>query len=334
MEKIESCQRDQTSLKGGGTAASPEKESRKPLLEEVQQIRDERDRYKKGEAEINMNKVGEDEDLQPNVTMRSTMSGLCSCLASFWVLFLFPFSIFCCRCSDFWEGFLGKFKPGFSDFSDGLGFMMKERVAEEDNRYFLAKAATTSLFVPCVIGTKGNTFKLSATVSLLVRTLEIVLVGLLYLFHFPPTLHSRTTILFCGTNETVANLPRQPRGYETCVGWNCFHFCPLFGNCSLTHRLRLCNDGDLYFTSSMGLILVLCQVLTIVSILQLNSLADYETLWEASQKTSCFCLTPIIHRTLTYKFIKEGNPEKLSLAQEDSTKEAAVRQTHQMCLIR
>ena len=48
-----------------------------------------------------MNKVGEDEDLQPNVTMRSTMSGLCSRLASFWVLFLFPFSIFCCRCSDF-----------------------------------------------------------------------------------------------------------------------------------------------------------------------------------------------------------------------------------------
>ena len=30
------------------------------------------------------------------------------------------------------------------------------------------------------------------------------------------------------------------------------------------------------------------------------------------KKTSCFCLMPIIHRTLTYKFIKEGNPEKLS----------------------
>ena len=129
--------------------------------------------------------------------------------------------------------------------------MMKEPIAEEDDRYFVAKAATTSLFVPCVIGTGGNTFKLSAIVSWLVRTLAIVLVGLLYLFHFPPSLHSRTTILFCGTNETVANLPRQLGGYETCMGWDCLHFCPL-GNCSLNHRLQLRNDEDLSFRTNMG----------------------------------------------------------------------------------
>ena len=253
------------------------------------------------------------------------MSGLCGCLASFWVcLFLPCVSIVCCCCSEFWYQFLKRFKPGFFDFTDGLVFMMKEPVAEEDNRYFVAKAATTSLFVPCVVGTGGKTFKLSALVSWLVRTLALVLVGLLYLFHFPPSLHSRTTILFCGTNETVANLPRQPGGYETCVGWDCFHFCPLTGNCSLTHRLRLCNDGDLYFTSSMGLILVLCQVLALVSISRLSALANYEKLWKASKKTLCF--SPIIHRTLIHKFVQNGKPDELREVLDDSTGEEMMRQ--------
>ena len=218
--------------------------------------------------------IGENEDLNPNVSMRSTISGLCGCLASFWVCVFLPcVSIFFCFCSHFWESFLKRFKPGFSDFTDGLVFMLKEPIAKEDDRYFLAKAATTSLFVPCVIGTGGKTFKLSAAVSWLVRTLAIVLVGLLYLFNFPPGLHSRTTILFCGTNETVANLPSQPGENETCVGGDCFQFCPLYGNCSLTHRLRLCNEGDLTFITNLCWILVLCQVLALVSIYRLNALA-------------------------------------------------------------
>ena len=80
---MEIAEKEETSSKSRDTdtVANPEKESRKPLLEEVQQIREERNSYENGAAEINMNNVGEDEDLQPNVTMRSTMSGLCSCIA-------------------------------------------------------------------------------------------------------------------------------------------------------------------------------------------------------------------------------------------------------------
>ena len=216
---------------------------------------------------------------------RSTMSGLCNCLLSFWVCVFLPcVGVFWCCCSSFSEYFLGRFKPGFSDFTDGLVFLMKEPIAEEDNRYFVAKAATTSIFVPCVIGTGGNTFKLSAAISWLVRTLAVVFVGLLYIFYFPSSLHSRTTILFCGTNKTVASLPGQPGENETCMGWNCFQFCLWDGNCPITHKLRLCNEGDLPFVTSMGLILVLCQVLALVSILHLNALADYETLWKASKR--------------------------------------------------
>ena len=128
--------------------------------------------------------------------------------------------------------------------------MMKEPVAEEDNRYFVAKAATTSLFVPCVVGTGEETFKISALVSWLVRTLALFFVGILYQFNFSPSLHSRTTILFCGTNETVANLSRQG-GNETCVGWDCFEFCPFGATCPFTHRLRICNDGDLLFITNL-----------------------------------------------------------------------------------
>ena len=52
------------------------------------------------------------EDLLPSVTMRSTMSGLCSCLASLWICVFLPcVSVFCCCCSDFWEFFLEKFEP-------------------------------------------------------------------------------------------------------------------------------------------------------------------------------------------------------------------------------
>ena len=183
----------------------------------------------------------------------------------------------CCCCSDAWEYFLAEFKPGFFYFTDGLVLLMKEPVTEE---HFVAKAATTSLFVPCVFGTGGNTFKLSALVSWLVRTLAVVLVGLLYLFHFPPNLHTRTTILFCGTNETVANLTRLPGENETCVGWDCFQFCPWGGTCSLAHKLRLCDDGDLTFITNMCWILVLCQVLALFSTYRLNS-----THWRISRNS-------------------------------------------------
>ena len=153
------------------------------------------------------------------------------------------------------------------------------------------------------------------------------MIGIWHIVHrFPPGLHSRTTILFCGTNETVANLPSQPGEKDTCVGLNCFHFCPLYGNCSLTHRLRLCNEGDLTFITNMCWILVLCQALALVSTYRLNALADYEKLWKASRKTPCFGMDAIVHRSLTYKFIKERNPKELKMALEDSTEEAAVRQ--------
>ena len=36
-----------------------------------------------------------------------------------------------------------------SDFTDGLVFMIKEPIAKEDDHYFAAKAATTSLFMSC-----------------------------------------------------------------------------------------------------------------------------------------------------------------------------------------
>ena len=112
----------------------------------------------------------------------------------------------------------------------------------------------------------------------------------------------------------------------TCVGWDCFHFCPLYGNCSLTHRLRLCNEGDPTFITNMCWILVLCQVLALVSTYRLNALADYEKLWKASRKTPCFGMAPVAHRSLIYKFIKERKPKKLKMALEDCTAEAAVRQ--------
>ena len=124
---------------------------------------------------------------------------------------------------------------------------------------------------------------LSAAVAWLVRTIALLVVGVLVLVQIPPSVHARTTILFCGTNETVANLPRQNGVNETCIGWDCFQICQivrlsdlLLGNCSLTHKLRICDDGDLTFIVGISLIVVLCQVLAVLSFIKLSALADYE----------------------------------------------------------
>ena len=112
---------------------------------------------------------------------------------------------------------------------------------------------------------------------------------------------------------------------ETCVGWDCFQICPLFGNCSLTHKLRICDGGDLTFITNMGWVLLWCQVLAAVSFTKLSALADYEKLWIAS-KGSWFGLSPIVHRSLIYKFIAQKKSSKLREVLQDSTKEAAQRQ--------
>merc|ERR1711962_917186 len=262
-------------------------------------------------AQAVQNQIEYDDDLPSTATIWTTLSGFFGCLSSFWVCIFLPcVSVFFCCCSDFWKQFLKYFKPGFFDFTDGLVTMMKEPVSEEDNRFFTAKAATTSVFVPCVVATGGNTFKLSAAVAWLVRTIALLVVGVLVLVQLPPSLHARTTILFRGTNETVANLPRQKGTNETCIGWECFHICPLFGNCSLTHKLRICDNSDLAFIVSISLIVVLCQVLAVVSFMKLSALADYELLWEAS-KGSWFGLTPIVHRSLIFRFITQKKSSKL-----------------------
>jgi len=277
-------------------------------------------------AQAIQNQIEDDDDLPSTATIWTTLSGFFGCLWSFWVCIFLPcVTVFFCCCSEFWESFLKRFKPGFFDFTDGLVMMMKEPVSKEDNRFFTAKAATTSVFVPCVIATGGNTFKLSAVIAWLVRTIALLVVGVLVLVQLPPSLHSRTTILFCGTNETVANLPRQNGTNETCVGWECFHICPLFGNCSLTHKLRICDDGDLTFIVSITLMVVLCQVLAVVSFMKLSALADYEQLWEAS-KGSWFGLRPIVHRSLIFKFITQKESSKLREVLQGCSKEAAQRQ--------
>jgi len=285
---------------------------------------EERDATEKTPAVQNQNEDGD--DLPSTATIWTTMTGFFGCLSSFWVCIFLPcVSIFFCCCSEFWESFLKRFKPGFFAFTDGLVMMMKEPVSEEDNRFFTAKAATTSVFVPCVVATRGNTFKLSAVIAWLVRTIALLVVGVLVLVQLPPSLHARTTIFFCGTTETVANLPRQNGMNETCVGWECFQICPLFGNCSLTHKLRICDNGDLTTIVSISLIVVLCQVLAAVSFMRLSVLADYEQLWEAS-KVSWFRLSPIVHRSLIFMFIAQKKSSKLREVLQDSTKEAAQRQ--------
>merc|ERR1719192_1365828 len=59
--------------------------------------------------------------------------------------------------------------------------------------------------------------------------------------------------------------------------------------------------------------------------MKLSALADYETLWVAS-RGSWFGFSPIVHRSLIYKFIAQKNSSKLREVLQDSTKEAAQRQ--------
>ena len=77
-----------------GTSQKDEKKVSSKELEEGQAV------IHEAEAGTNKDEVGE--DLQPNVSMRSTMSGLCSCLASLWVCVFLPcVCVFCCCCSEF-----------------------------------------------------------------------------------------------------------------------------------------------------------------------------------------------------------------------------------------
>ena len=158
---------------------------------------------------------------------------------------------------------------------------------------------------------KPHTYLVAALASLFVRNLAVLFTALVDL---PAFLRKSTSLVVCTSDQDFVdfNITEDVR----CVGFDCLDFCNP-GNISegnntsicFTHRFRECGeDNDFQTTTIFNVCLTVATIMSLISTWRLNKLSDYERLYQASK--GCL-LAPIVHRSLFFHYIKEGNATKL-----------------------
>jgi hypothetical protein len=82
---------------------------------------------------------------------------------------------------------ISKDKTGgyFVEFADNLAQLLSEPVSTEQTRFFTIKAALTSIWISCIIGTDKKMLVKSAISSITIRSTALCIVLALYALHFP-----------------------------------------------------------------------------------------------------------------------------------------------------
>merc|ERR550532_2784625 len=99
--------------------------------------------------------------------------------------------------------------------------------------------------VPCVVGdsSKPHNFLVAALTSLFVRNLAVLFTAL---YNFPPFLMTRTTLMFCNSEDFLTKFNMTP----ICHGFDCLDICSTEstfedGEDCFTQRFRQCaNEED------------------------------------------------------------------------------------------
>ena len=173
-------------------------------------------------------------------------------------------------------------------------------------RYILIYKKYTPLpFVPCVVGdsSQPHTFLVASLASLFIRNLAVIFTATVNL---PPFLRSRTSLMICTSEQDIADFNLTE---ASCVGLHCLDFCDGTdddnGEGCFTHKFRRCGeDEDFQMRTTLYLCLAAATILSLISSLRLAHLSKYTNLYNASKG---FCLSPILHRSLFFSKINEGD---------------------------
>ena len=148
---------------------------------------------------------------------------------------------------------------------------------------------------------------MAALASLFIRSLAVLFTATV---HLPPFLRNRTTLTICTTEQDFLDFNLTQ---ASCVGLPCLDFCNGTGDDNgtgcFTHKFRHCgDDDDFQMRAAVYVCMATATILSLISSLRLSHLSKYNNLYQASKD---FCLPQIIHRSLFFSKIREGDLEEL-----------------------
>ena len=183
----------------------------------------------------------------------------------------------------------------------------KANQSDENSRetsIFLIKSILTSVWLPCVVGSKPFTFFLSAMASLFYKNFLFLFAALL---NYNEVIHINVFLLWCVGNKTEMY---NTTNLEICHSLqNCFDNTE---DITSKQKLRACNENqNLDFLVISLVFLNISSLLSVIAFVKLENLTDYVYFYKSTKTFLCFPTKPVVHRSLVFTLASSDEHQKL-----------------------
>ena len=193
----------------------------------------------------------------------------------------------------------------------------QENTTTNTNNNFKIKSATTSIWLPCVVGSTSNMFLTSALASIASKV--VLLVVAVLLTHFK-VIETNVFLLWCHDPPTAEAKVREHN--ESNFSWSlemCQEPSINYTSCyteesELSQKVRVCAPPETEVLFRLVLLLVVFASTreAYLAVFKLHGISNYYTLWEKTRRFLCFPTEQVVHRSLVFELAgNDMNCEKL-----------------------
>ena len=185
---------------------------------------------------------------------------------------------------------------------------------DETDEYFEAKSSLTSVWLPCVIGSKSHIFVTSVMIS---QINKLFLLALAILLNYLEMIDVNVFLLWCRNfdriqNSTDLTICQQPYTITNPEIPSCYD--PSSNEAPILQKVRICGprDSENLLRIIVLTITILSSLLSAIASYKLAKIVDYFTLFRRSKRFLCMKTDPIVHHSLIFKLcISDENEQVL-----------------------
>ena len=199
----------------------------------------------------------------------------------------------------------------FDDSTDGKG---------ETKEYFEVKSALTSVWLPCVVGSKSHIFVTSVMIS---QVNKLCLLAIAILLNYLEMIDVNVFLIWCRNYAKIQNMTdltvcQQP--YTSAYPEIAPCYDPSYTETSILQKVRICGprESENLLRNVLIAITMLSTLLSAIASYKLAKIVDYFTLYKTSKRfllsrLLCIKADPIVHHSLIFKLcISDENQHVLS----------------------
>ena len=170
---------------------------------------------------------------------------------------------------------------------------------------FMIKSVLTSVWLPCVVGSKPFTFSLSSTISLFYKNFLFLLAILLNYFQ---VIQINVFLFWCVDLSKIAVY--EAKNLTICHSFlSCFNST---GGTTTEQKICVCHENqnvDFLFVSLT--VLNVLSLLSVIASVNLENCTDYVYLYKSTKSFLCFPTNPVVHRSLVFTLASSDEHQQL-----------------------